>query len=1161
MTTLLPVFESLLHEFPGLAYRCLNDASWTMQYVSSGAKDLTGYAPQNFIGNSAIAYVDIVHVDDRQRLQCEIDSALAAFSSFTVEYRIVTANGAIRFVCERGNAIRNENGHILALQGFVTDVTTAREMRRALDEVTERFRWIAQATNDNMWDWNLRTNEIWHGLDTRNIFSLPSNETRSEITCWSALVHPNDREWVLVSIEKAIKGTAREWSAEYRLQRRDGSYAEVLDRAFIVRDSNDVPVRMVGGVSDVSENKRSKHHLGQLSRAVRVLSQCSQRLVRAADEGSLLGDICEVIVETGGHQAVLVSLVDQVSDGALNLTSGYCPRLRRIVFDDLTSGSHRRDLALASMAMNGTGAVVCNDLSKDGIAPTSQEELLGRGHRSAICLALTHDSQTLGVISVYSGAVATFDAEEIQLLETLANNIAFGLANLRSRDDRNRIETAAVKIAAGVSASTGVTFFEQFARNMALAVGADAAFVAQFDDGKLERARTVTAVIDNVVVPNFEYFVLGAPCEALLASNKCIAINDVASCFPASEAARIGMYGYVGCRLDDADGRPLGMLFVLFREPVSHPAFVGQTIEIFAARAGAELARQVADARIIEQASLLDEAKDAIVVHNASHHVTFWNKSAERMYGLPAHKVLGRPINAIVYDDVDDFEAMCTSLTTSNEWQGEVTRQRADGTKIALAINSTLMRDGTAKPGSVLSIITDISRRKSAEHEVSKLAFYDQLTGLPNRHFLEKKLHQSLEDGATGGSQGALLWIDLDRLKNLNDTRGHDVGDALLRRTAERILTSIDDGNIAARFGGDEFVVLITDLEDTPERVVCVAHRLLDSLSKPLDLDGYSHCGSASIGLTYFSCGHDVAAEILKRADIAMYEAKGAGRNTLRLFDQQMQESVEVRAELETDLRQALEDNALHLAYQPQVSDTGEVTGVEALLRWNHPVRGPVSPAEFIPVAETSGLILACGAWVLNEACIQLKRWETNVTARSLTIAVNVSAKELLHPGFVGQVMNVLQRTGADPAKLKLELTESSLVTDTDATVEKMKTLKAVGISFSLDDFGTGFSSLSYLKRLPLDQLKIDRSFVLDVVTDLNAAVITRSIIALGQSLSLEVIAEGVETDPQRRFLAIHGCKIYQGFLFSRPIVINELENYLLQSSNGGNDCLLPSEG
>jgi diguanylate cyclase (GGDEF)-like protein len=487
-------------------------------------------------------------------------------------------------------------------------------------------------------------------------------------------------------------------------------------------------------------------------------------------------------------------------------------------------------------------------------------------------------------------------------------------------------------------------------------------------------------------------------------------------------------------------------------------------------------------------------------------------------------------------------------LEHCNEWQGEITQRRQNGSELVVEINATLVRDASGKLNSVLSIVTDITRRKAAEREVTNLAYYDRVTGLPNRHALMKRLDQLLDSGTKNGAQGALLWIDLGRLKSLNDTRGHDMGDRLLQQTGERIIATLNSDDLAARFGGDEFVVLMGNLNGNPNSAISKAERLLQRLSKPFNLGGYIHSGSTSIGLTFFRCGQDMAAEILKRADIAMYEAKSAGRNSLRLFDAQMQNQVDLRAALEDALRQALQNDELRLEYQPQVADTGETRGVEALLRWEHPTRGPISPTEFIPLAEATGLIIPYGEWVLEQACNQLKRWESNPLARSLSISVNVSAQQIRHHRYVDRVTEILCRTGANSQKLKLELTESTLVTDIDATVEKMTKLKSVGIKFSLDDFGTGFSSLSYLKRLPLDQLKIDRSFVSDVITDPNAAAIANTVITLGQSLGLEVIAEGVETESQRHFLATHGCKIYQGYLISRPMRIDNLEAYLLGS-------------
>lgn len=1148
MTATLPILDALLQEFPGIAYRCLNDDSWTMEYISAGVEALAGYAPVDFFGPDRRKYDEIIHADDRDRVRQEIHQALAANTGFVLAYRIVATDGAIRFVNEYGHAIRNGDGDVVALQGFVTDVSANEEMRQALDQATERFRWIAQATNDNIWEWDLETDRLWNGTNVHGTFALPSDATTPGVECWTNLVHPDDLPWVRSSITTALAGTEDEWSAEYRLQRKDGSYADVLSRAFILRDAEDTPVRMVGGLSDLTERKQSKLHLERLYRAMRIMKTCNERLVRAADERGFLSQLCQAMVDTAGYAAASIDVMAPAAPEAVQYDA--CSLHHAAPASIYTNISWSTDFGQAgrpaSLAMQSGKRIICADIANEPLLEGVRAELLGRGYRSAIWLPLQLGPQCLGVLSIYAGAAAAFDSEEAQLLQTLADSLAFGIDAIRSNEKRKRIELAAVKIAAGVSANTGEDFFSHFASNMALAVDADGAFVARFKDDAMQVVETVVAVVNNAVVPNFDYDIAGSPCERLITAPDCVVLNDVAACFPTSAAAQMGMRGYAGCRLDSVGGRPLGLLFVLFRGPVTQPELVTQTIQIFASRAGAELERQRSHARIVEQASLLDKAKDAILMHDAENRITFWNKGAERLYGLTAQAVLGRRVDELVYEDAEGYRSICKSLAQRNEWQGEMVLRRADGRELTLEINSTLVRDAYGLPGSVLSIVTDISRRKAAEREVAKLAFSDRLTGLPNRPMLEKKLQAFLDCGSRGEVDGALLWIDLDHLKSLNDTRGHDMGDRLLRQSGERIASALGTGDIAARFGGDEFVVLMTALGGDPEAAIGTARRLLHSLARPYDLDGYMHSGSASIGLAYFRSGCDAAAEILKHADIAMYEAKAAGRNTLRVFDRQMQDSVNLRVALQNDLRSALQQgNGLYLAYQPQIADTGRVTGVEALLRWDHPTRGPVSPAEFIPVAENSGLIIRCGEWVLEQACTQLRHWKHNPLANTLSIAVNVSAHQVRHPGFVDQVKDVLQRTGADAGKLKLELTESSLVADTEATVEKMKALKAIGISFALDDFGTGFSSLSYLRRLPLDQLKIDRSFVCDVVSDTNAAVITRSIIALAKSLALDVIAEGVETQDQHRFLAMHGCTVYQGYLFSRPVGIEALERYL----------------
>lgn len=449
----------------------------------------------------------------------------------------------------------------------------------------------------------------------------------------------------------------------------------------------------------------------------------------------------------------------------------------------------------------------------------------------------------------------------------------------------------------------------------------------------------------------------------------------------------------------------------------------------------------------------------------------------------------------------------------------------------------------------------DITERKTAEEKIQYLAFYDPLTQLPNRQHLLDRLNAAVGEGGHTAREGALMFIDLDNFKVLNDTLGHQKGDLLLQQVGRRLRHCVAKGDLVARLGGDEFVVL---LENTPEKPLdpltaakVVSQRILAALGEPYVLPGYLHHSTCSIGVTLFGKGPNSVSELLKQADLAMYQAKAAGRNAARFFDPEMQAVATANAALATDLRQAWDSNQLKVEYQPQVGDDGSMIGVEALLRWEHPQRGVVHPAQFIPTAEETSLIIPIGHFVLETACEQLAQWSRRPDRAHLTIAVNVSVRQFRHPDFVSEVMGTVRKAGIPPGKLKLELTESLLADGLDVTVAKMHQLKEMGVGLSVDDFGIGYSSLSYLKRLPLDELKIDREFVKDILTDANDAAIAATIIGLARSLGLQVIAEGVETEEQREFLAQRGCQRYQGYLYSRPLTLAALEA-LMDRDDGG---------
>ncbi|MCK9201915.1 MAG: EAL domain-containing protein [Gallionella sp.] len=479
--------------------------------------------------------------------------------------------------------------------------------------------------------------------------------------------------------------------------------------------------------------------------------------------------------------------------------------------------------------------------------------------------------------------------------------------------------------------------------------------------------------------------------------------------------------------------------------------------------------------------------------------------------------------------------------------------KHADGTVHDVVFHKARLLGGNGDPIGIIGVILDITERKQSEQQIHQLAFYDALTSLPNRRLLMDRLHQAFAVSARNHHHGAIMFLDLDHFKTLNDTKGHEIGDLLLIEVAARLIACVRDGDTVARLGGDEFVVVLETLSSRADQAAAqserVAEKVQAALNQPYQLKGRIHHTTPSIGIAMFKGHQDSVDDLLKYADIAMYQAKTAGRNAIRFYDPETQSAIEERADLETELRLALENRQFQLYYQIQVDSRHRPLGAEVLLRWQHPQRGLVSPLQFIPLAEETGLIVPIGLWVLQTACAQLKTWQGSALTRDLTLAVNVSAKQFRQADFVARVQRVLHESGAKPSHLKLELTESMVLENVEDTIAKMRELKLLGVSFSMDDFGTGYSSLQYLKQLPLDQIKIDRSFVRDIATDTNDAAIVQTIIAMSDALGLNVIAEGVETEAQCEFLDEHGCHAFQGFLFGKPLPRDQFEASLHQSN------------
>lgn len=565
--------------------------------------------------------------------------------------------------------------------------------------------------------------------------------------------------------------------------------------------------------------------------------------------------------------------------------------------------------------------------------------------------------------------------------------------------------------------------------------------------------------------------------------------------------------------------------------------------------------REMVEVTLRQSQERLNEAQQVALLGNYEwdvvHDRLWWSDQHWRLWGIePRPDQL--PDAALYQHGIhpDDFEqAQATVKHAIKERASFVSEYRVvwpDGSVHDIRSIGRVLVDAQGKVSRMIGTVQDITERRIAEQKIQWLAFYDELTKLPNRRLASDRLGQALVASQRSRERGAIMMLDLDNFKTLNDTQGHDAGDRLLVEAASRIKGCVRQQDTVARFGGDEFVVLIEGL-DTDEAAAAahaegVAEKIRVAFDAPFNTSGGERGfrTTCSIGVALFSGQAQPMDELLKQADVALYQAKGAGRNTVRFFSPEMQALIESYSAMEAAMHLGLQNREFRLFYQPQLDQAGKLIGAEALLRWFPHGQHPVSPAQFIPLAEETGLIVPIGLWVIQAACAQLQAWAAHAQTSELVLAINVSARQFRQPDFVKTVRDSLQHHGVNPARLKIELTESVVLDNIDEVIARMRQIKALGVTFALDDFGTGFSSLSYLKRLPLDQVKIDQSFVRDVTSDPSDAAIVSAIVAMSRSLGMQVIAEGVETPDQLAFLSEQGCMHYQGYLFGKPMAIEE---------------------
>ncbi|MGZ5198162.1 MAG: sensor domain-containing protein [Telluria sp.] len=557
-----------------------------------------------------------------------------------------------------------------------------------------------------------------------------------------------------------------------------------------------------------------------------------------------------------------------------------------------------------------------------------------------------------------------------------------------------------------------------------------------------------------------------------------------------------------------------------------------------------EQAREHA-ARHRDHAALLDMARDAIIVRGIDGSIQFWNNGAQCMYGWSADEVAGRDADAVLYTAPGGSAGPAAAVLECGEWSGELEQRRKDGSTLTTESRWTLVRDDAQQPKSILVISTDITERKASDERIRTLALYDTLTGLPNRTLFADRLHRALAAAARDRSGLAVLFIDLNRFKEINDTQGHGMGDEVLVHVARRFSAALREHETLARLAGDEFVV-IAHVPDR-EAASAIAARLEDALATPVAARNHTFSVGLSVGISMYPQDGASIDDLLRCADIAMYRAKAAGGGHV-FYDAQMSVGLAERMELARDLQHAFGAGKLQLHYQPQVClETGALVGAEALLRWYDDERGWVSPATFIPIAEARGMIVTIGAWVLREACRQLAEWQGAGLRFPGRLSVNLAAQQLEQAGIAESIQQIARAAKLKPGCLELELTESGVMANVERAIATMSTLKQAGFSIAIDDFGTGYSSLAYLKRLPADKLKIDSSFVREMLTDRHDYTIVNTIIGMARNLGLRVIAEGVEQGAQAQLLRALGCDEAQGYHYGRPVPAGEFAQAWLQ--------------
>jgi diguanylate cyclase (GGDEF)-like protein/PAS domain S-box-containing protein len=1074
---------------------------------------------------------------------------------------------------------------------------------RALQESEFRWKFAIEGSGDGIWDWNIQIDEAMFSERWKGMLGYSGNEIKPTSKEWLNLIHPEDQQGVADTLQAYLEGKLDKYLIECRLKCKDGSYKWILARGMIVSYSEDgKPLRMLGTHTDISIHKETEQKILKSLSLLNATLESTNDAILVVDLNNTwvlynskfieLWHVTDEILSAKDDTVALAFVLDQLDDAdafikkVLELYA--TPEATSFDTIKFKNGKIIERYSIPQVIEDKVVGRVWSfrDVT---LSKLSEENLLRS--QSALNESLDryldlYEFAPIGYLSLSkNGIIAEVNWKVTSL---------FGLP--RTVLNQHPLEKF-------VAEEDKMHWQRTFANLDILDPGEEQRFDLKFthNDGSIIIASVICIRMDDEIDPSMLRITLFDVTEIRLAEEKTAESHQLLRTIIDTAPVEIFWKDiesrYLGCNTafaisagykqpDDIIGKvdsqlswateaehyrtydleiiQSGVPSLHYEQSITMPdgsIHWDMTSKVPLKNQRNEtiglvgVDEDITDRKIAENdlriAATAFEAQEGICVTDANNVILKVNHAFTAITGYSSDEAVGLTPRLLSsgHHGKEFYNNLWESVNNTGHWEGEIYNRRKNGEIYPQHLTITTVKDTSGVIANHVATLTDITMNKAAADEIEHLAFYDSLTHLPNRRLLLDRLNHALAASARNGRQGALLFLDLDHFKTLNDSRGHDVGDLLLQQVAERLTACVREGDTVARFGGDEFLVVLEDLSEqdleAAAQAETIANKILTSLNQPYLLVKHRYHSTPSIGVTLFNDHQSSIEELLKQADIAMYQAKKAGRNSIRFFNPEMQSSITARVELEAELRKALEQHQFQLHYQIQIDNLGIPLGAEALIRWLHPNRGMISPFHFIPLAEETGLIIAIGQWVLDSACAQLKAWQQNSLTHDLTLSINVSAKQFHQTDFVSQIQSTIKHYGINPKLLKLELTESILLDSVEDTIASMTALGDIGVQFSLDDFGTGYSSLQYLKRLPLHQLKIDQSFVRDITIDSSDRSIVSTIIAMAHSLDLGVIAEGVETNEQWAFLLENGCQRYQGYLFGRPVSIEQFEEAL----------------